>query len=328
MSNVIRMKKMNLRGYLRELKSENLTFNVKVTGYSSTVSYENNGETVKYIMSDTNNFMLLGAYAKIKANAQKINKKVPYFTDPTYYLVGPDVKSNSIKNSKASPPVFKKVLNIDIKSAYPNCLLNNGFIDKKTFNYIEKEVRQKIRENFAKRNKIKLSEISAEDEKWLKDRWKEVRLKSVGMLATRTLDVSYVKGKYGKSVWKNTTLEENKYLRSIFLFAQYEIGRIMTKIAKAYGKDFLFMWVDGIYVKREAGTEKAHKILKEFGYKYSTTILRNFRVWRAITKGIPENNSRKLRYRPGGKELIKIDFLKNKKSKPFSVPTGKIVRNW
>ena len=328
MSNVIRMKKMNLRGYLRELKSENLDFNVRVTGYSSTVSYENNGEVVKHIMSDTNNFMLLGAYAKIKANAQKINKKVPYYTDPTYYLVGSETKAGSVSTSKSSPPLFQKVLNIDIKSAYPNCLLNNGFIDKATFNYLEKVVRQKIRENFAKKNKIPLSKISDDDEKWLKDRWKEVRLKSVGMLATRTLDVSYVKGKYGKSVWKHTKLEKNDYLRSIFLFAQYEIGRVMKKIAKAYGKDFLFMWVDGIYVKREAGTKKADNILKEFGYRYSTTILRNFRVWREITKGIPENNPKKLRYRPGGKELIKIDFLKNKKSKPFSVPTGKMVRHW
>lgn len=328
MSTVIRIQKMNLRAFLRELRNENIAFNVRTTGYSNTVSYDNNGTKVKRIISDSNNFHLLGAYAKIKATVQRLNKKVPYFADPTYYLVGPDTKAHSIKNSKASPPVFDKVLNIDIRSAYPYCLLNNGFIDKATLNYLEKEVRQNLRKNFAKKRKIPISKISAEDEKWLKDRWKEVRLKSVGMLATRTLDVSYVRGRYGKSRWKHTRLEENEYLRSVFLFAQYEIGRIMTKIAKAYGRDFLFMWVDGIYVKRGAGTEKADKILKGLGYKYSTTILRKFRVWREITKGVAENHRGGIRYKPGGKEQIKIDFLKNKKSKPFSVPTGRLVRNW
>lgn len=327
MSEVIRMKKMDLRPFISSLRNDNIKFRIRSTGYSNIVSYDINGFPVKRVLSDRTNFLLLGAFAKVKSAVQKSNKKVPYYTYPTFYSVGQDVKLHGNKSSFSSAPMFKKVLNIDIKSAYPTCLFNNGFLDKKTLRYLEKEVLQKLVENFSKYNKIPIKKINWEQMNSIRNRWKEIRLKSVGMLATRTLDVLFTPGRK-KSKWKSTKLVEDNYLRSVFLFAQYEIGRVMTKIAKAYGKDFLFMWVDGIYVKHNAGTKKAEKILKEFNYRWSTTVLKDFKVWTEVTKGIEEDRKRGIRKKLGGKEIIKIDFIKDGKHKPFSVPTGKIARHW
>lgn len=319
---IIRMKKMAMMPFIKNLSDENKEFRVRSTGYSNSIQYDE----VKRMMVDRNNFQVMGAYAKVKSVVTKINKKVPKFNSPTYYLMGQTVRKNAGGNSE-SAPVFKKVINIDIKSAYATCLFNNGFIDKATLHYLEHEILEKMIENFAEYRKIPVSKISAKDMLEIRNKMKIVRLKSIGMLATRTLDVQFKPGKT-RSVWKKTVLEENKYLRSVFLWTQFEIGRIMTQIAKAYGPDFLFFWVDGIYVKREAGPEKAEAIMKAAGYKFHKYVLKNFKIWTETTKGIPAGNSLGLRPRPGGRELIKIEFTKDGEQKPFTIPTGKIARNW
>lgn len=316
MSTIIRMKKLEMGPFIDNLSHEKQNFQVRATGYSKSIEYDNGGNPVKRMIIDRNNFQVLGAYAKVKAAVLRSKKKMPRFDPPAYYEMG-----GTVRNIGSSKPVYDKVLNIDIKSAYATCLFNHRFIDEATLDYLENEILENMTNRFidsyGKKALDKIAKIK------LKNRAKLIRLKSIGMLATRTLVVDYKKGK-----WKKTTLEENKYLRSVFMFAQYETGRIMKKIAKAYGRDFLFFWVDGIYVRKNAGAGKAEKILRDAGYRWHNNVLNNFKIWREVTKGISEDNSLGLRPRPGGKELIHIEFEKDGEIKPFAIPTGKIARNW
>jgi hypothetical protein len=74
--------------------------------------------------------------------------------------------------------------------------------------------------------------------------------------------------------------EKNQRNRNYFFMACYEIGELMEKIRSEIKEDdFLFYWVDGIYLKSKKSAEKAEAILKGNNYFSVIEKINKFRVF-------------------------------------------------
>ena len=92
---------------------------------------------------------------------------------------------------------------------------------------------------------------------------KESRLAAVGTLA-KTTRVFQFDGKKQKELPPiKSVLTEH-----IWHTIAYEVGLIMTDVAKACGDDFIFFWVDAMFVT-DRSVEKVKKIFAKYGYKFS-----------------------------------------------------------
>jgi hypothetical protein len=94
-----------------------------------------------------------------------------------------------------------------------------------------------------------------------------------------------------------------KETKPVFLAAVATIDEILEKTAEIAGNDFLFFWVDGIYLKSAAKLEKIRELWRSYCYEFTEEILNNFVV---------SANDR-------GK--LFVNFEKNGKIKKFNLPT-------
>lgn len=102
---------------------------------------------------------------------------------------------------------------IDLNSAYAQSLLNAFLISRDTF--------------------AALQALPKAD-----------RLRAVGMLATRKVILQYEAGKL-----KKAELKSDEHYRNCFLYACDITAKAMQMIATDYPDEFMFYWVDGIYLK-------------------------------------------------------------------------------
>lgn len=139
-------------------------------------------------------------------------------------------------NFKHSSLYADKIYQIDIKSCYPSILYNSKLISDETLNY--------------------LSSIS-----------KENRLAAIGMLASK------------KNIFEfddTGNVDKHFVLKSqysdYFFFCVQETFRIMDECKFILGDDFLFIWVDAIYIKGDM--EKAQQVVDYFKneHKLSSSI--------------------------------------------------------
>lgn len=134
----------------------------------------------------------------------------------------------------------KEYVKIDIKSAYLNALNNSGYLSEKMY----KEI----------------NELPKKD-----------RLIALGMLAYEP-DIFY----FQKGQFVDFEKVKNEY-KNVFLFCANETGRIMKKIALLLKNDFVFFWVDGIYlVKTEENIKLVADVLNDEGYYYTVDTLKDF----------------------------------------------------
>lgn len=145
--------------------------------------------------------------------------------------------SESITELKA-----QQLYNIDIKSAYPSCMFNNGLISEKTANYL--------------RSLDKLEKLPA-----------------IGLLARSYTLFHYEFGQcYFVDKYQAPTAQ-------IFFFLIQEIDRIMRDLKFILGRYFVYYWVDGIFFLRETPDkliQEAEDYIAAEGYSYSFDIVKNF----------------------------------------------------
>lgn len=137
-------------------------------------------------------------------------------------------------------PLYKPIAyNVDIKAAYPSCLLNEGLIDGRVF--------------------ARLMGLS-----------KEERLAAIGMLASRrrifTLENGEVK------LFEEKLSEYSKY----FFYCVKTIANIIWDCEVIAGTSFLYSWVDGLYVTDRAAAIECRKVIKAKGYKCSLDKIEDF----------------------------------------------------
>lgn len=138
----------------------------------------------------------------------------------------------------------KKVLNIDITSAYATCLLNQGLISERTYNALKKLP-------------------------------KTERLPCVGMLATSHTRYKYENGEcVDVSAFRSPTA-------NIFFHLIDEINYVMRNIEFLLGKSYIFHWVDGIFFDFDTDPKIINQIeqyLEEKGYDYKYEKVEDFKV--------------------------------------------------
>jgi len=138
----------------------------------------------------------------------------------------------------------KKVLNIDITSAYATCLVQNKLITQKTYEALKK--------------------LSKKD-----------RLPCVGMLAT-----SHTKYFYENGECTNVDIFRS-HTAPVFFYVIDEINYIMQNIQFLLGDKYIFHWVDGIFFDFNTD-KKIIKMIEDFltqqGYEYKYEDVQNFKV--------------------------------------------------
>jgi hypothetical protein len=182
-------------------------------------------------------------------------------------------KKNYDSNPKIENVVYDNCFNIDLSSAYAYCLFNNGLITKKTFNYL-----------------LKLPKME--------------RLTSVGMLATSHVKYFY---KGGECVDFKPFREPTA---QIFFHLIDEINYLMQDIKWILGNDFIFYWVDGVFIKPSVSKKKiqdVENLLTNLGYKYKYEKVERFSVNRIQDKVI-------------------VEMMKNDESKRYEFTTGQSGR--
>ena len=173
------------------------------------------------------------------------------------------------------PCSYKTVLNLDITSAYPYCLFINKLICLDTFNYL-----------------MALP--------------KNERLPAIGMIAKKSVWIDYQKGK--ATTWDVKTGE----YANIFFFVIQQITDLMAWAADIAGDNFLFYWVDGIFLKPTISKKKLQEItgiFAEQGYYYKYENVKNFSVVR-------ENDK------------LYINMIKNGDEKPYTMYDKNLARNF
>ena len=182
------------------------------------------------------------------------------------------------------PVSYPTVINIDLTNAYPTTLKQTGGISTKTFNYLNHQ---------KKGNK----------------------LASLGMLAARHDKFIYEKG----ILKKVESSEPSKYAAAFFYCVKW-VDFLMLEAEKIAGIDFLYFWVDGIYLNPMTPQPVIDEIMNlffEFGYNAKIEIVEDFHLTRRDN-------------------ILDINFIKTtfdkknghrKKRKSFQVPDRTIIEN-
>ena len=197
-------------------------------------------------------------------------------SDKTLEILQQDWSTENFDSKNGLKPCkYKTVLNLDITSAYPYCLFLNKLISQDTFNYL-----------------MALP--------------KSERLPAIGMIAKKSVWIDYSNGK--ASNWDVKTGE----YANIFFFVIQQITDLMAWAADIAGEDFLFYWVDGIFLKPTISKKKLQEItgiFAEQGYYYKYENVKNFSVVR-------ENDK------------LFINMIKNGEEKPYTMYDKNLARNF
>lgn len=191
------------------------------------------------------------------------------------YLHSFTMKKPEYFDVKANLIPFEKdqVFNIDINAAYPSALLAVDLITQDTYSAL-----------------MRLPKLD--------------RLACIGILGSRKEVFKYVNGQLDE----HETIEAR--FRHIWKFVVNYVDSIMLELIELNRENFVFYWVDGIYLREKPSLEKLEEIrytIEEAGLKFKTEFLQDFSVKRE-------------------KDMFKITYLKSGKPKNFEIPS-KVYRN-
>lgn len=215
--------------HIEFLKHAGFPYSLKISNY--TVEIISDLYNIQFLHSMRSN-RCFAAYAKIKSNVKNFPPPKVKKHELEYFMH--DFKENYYAHH---------AINIDLKSAYPTVLFNDGYITQETFDYI--------------------SRIPKLD-----------RLAAIGMLASKKYCFSYDSG--GKLVDYH---KETSELENFFFHCVKRVGEIMNDLKKLSGNDYLFTWVDGIYLK--TNDEYLYTVaphLEQSNFKFSVDIINKFTV--------------------------------------------------
>lgn len=138
---------------------------------------------------------------------------------------------------------------------------------------------------------------------------KKTRLAAIGSLAKKTTTYSF-DGKEQKLISKN--YEETEFLWNIICNI---VGDVLMDASSAAGEDFLFFWVDGIFIK-EGAIDAVTNVFIKSGYEFSVKKLPGMLVRRKAIYVVEDTE--KLRTIDGVKKMtnIKPFPFSNKKKTP------------
>ena len=181
----------------------------------------------------------------------------------------PDLGSSDVsyfEHNFSKDYFISHAVNIDLKSAYSTALYNSGVISDSTFLYLSK-----------------LKKLD--------------RLATVGMMASKKVLFHYDdKGKL------KTFERVVNPLQGFFYYCVREVQKIMNELREIAGSDYLFTWVDGIYIAK--GSDKIEDMkmyLNEIKYPFTVDDLTDFQVHFKERK-------------------INVSFLKGDSKKVFNIP--------
>ena len=194
-------------------KDMKLDFCVKNSSYSTVIETETN--QVRFITNNYSNAVFMAAQ-KIKADVTK--------SDLGRSIKAGHYSTANYDSANGQPDgAWKKIINIDITSAYATCLLNSKLISKETYLFLQKIP-------------------------------KTERLPAMGMLARNQLIINFEQGEL-------TTHERfTADTAQIFFYIISEINKMMQQVMQMAGDYFLFYWVDGIFLKYDIPTDLLDQI--------------------------------------------------------------------
>lgn len=250
---------------IRQYKQAGLKFTVKHSNYNTQIIGD--FTTLKFIQTE-HPIKVFVAYNKIIKDLKASPK--------TIEILQESWSTNNFDSKNGLKPCkLKKVLNLDISSAYPYCLFINKLITIDTFNYLMA---------------LKKTE----------------RLPAIGMIAKKSVWISYEKGEA-----INWDLKEGEYT-NIFFFVIQQITDLMAWAADIAGDHFLFYWVDGIFLKPNIPKDKLQQITEIFseqGYYFKYENVKDFSVVRDNDK-------------------LYINMIKNDEEKPYVMYDKNLARNF
>lgn len=224
----------NVQFNIDVLNSLGIPFEVQHGTYTTTIVSPNGKK--RYMMNTYNN--------RVFRCAKMIKKDVENSPFAKEIMEAKYFKTNFGVSTNKKSYLAKKVLNIDITSAYATCLKNNGLITQKTYDF-------------------------------LKSLNKTERLPCVGMLAT-----SHTKFKYENGECVNIDVYRSP-TAPVFFYLIDEINYVMQTIEFYLGNKFIFYWVDGVFFDYNTSPKVVKQIedfLTERGYDYKYEDVQDFKV--------------------------------------------------
>lgn len=225
----IKLNEKNIKQAINYHLIFNIPFKIYVSNY--TTKLESEIQKLHFIKKAQSRKMFT-IYQKIKSELKQLPEQIN-IKNIKYYQT----------NFNYSDLYADKIYQIDIKSCYPNILLNKGLISNETFNL--------------------MSKLNKQD-----------RLSSIGMLASKKNIFSY--NQFGE--WEHEVIQSE--YSDYFFYCVQETYKIMDSCKNILDGEFLFSWVDAIYFT--GGNFYADKIiryLKEIhNLESSYNILREFEV--------------------------------------------------
>ena len=169
--------------------------------------------------------------------------------------------------------VFENCFCVDINSAYLQVLLNEKIITGETF--------KKINDRTKKNERLKMD-----------------RLKSVGMFASNPTLIKYTDGE----------AEEMASQKNPLSWVFYQACKTTTEIMQSViNEDFLFYWVDGIFIK--GNPERIKNKIQKMGYPCKIEKIENLRIYE---KNIiySKDGKEKILFLPHEEKKVTVDFSK------------------
>ena len=222
----------NLQNYIDFLKNTNSNFILENSTYTAKIITE---KTIINFTTKNLTMKCFIATQMIKGDINKSNIKKPKISVHDLEYFEQNLKSELINN----------VVNFDITKAYPTILFADGFITKKTFDY--------------------LCSVN-----------KSERLAAIGMLARKKNITTF---ENGKAI--NTTIDR-KETSEYFFYLVDKTNKIIKEIRQNVNLRFLFSWVDGIYFEYSnendlfAATKIVNEICKKYNLEFTTEILTEY----------------------------------------------------
>ena len=250
---------------IRQYKDAGLDFTIKHSNYNTQIIGNN---TILKFVQNEHPIRVFIAYNKIVKDLKQSERTVEILQENW------STENFDSKNG-LGPCKYKRVVNLDISSAYPYCLFINKLITWETFSFLMN---------------LKKSE----------------RLPAIGMIAKKSILIEY---KNGKST--NWDLKVGEYA-NIFFFVIQQISDLMNWAAEIAGNDFLFYWVDGIFLRPGIKKDKLKQITDIFaeqGYYYKFEVVTDFSITRSDNK-------------------LFINMLKNKEAKAYTMYDKNMARNF
>ncbi len=129
---------------------------------------------------------------------------------------------------------------------------------------------------------------------------KQVRLAAIGSLAKKKRVYTF---DGVKLVDKTISRSETEHLWDVIC---HHVGSLLMKVAKECGSDFIFFWVDGIYVRKKSAA-RVEKMFKSAGYEFKTAGIKKISVTtRNMFVDVNENTRKPFVFRS---KLVSKDFL-------------------